>query len=63
MAPNKQTLQTLQKSVENSESTQKQFNPLRPSQFNSMQILLTLSTQNKLFGNENNVNDQTQQFI
>ena len=39
------------------------INPLSPSQFVSIQILLKLSKQNKLFGNENKVNDHTQQFI
>ena len=34
-----------------------------PSQFVSMQIILTLSKQNKLFGNENKAEDHTQQFI
>ena len=38
-------------------------NPFSPSQFISMSILLTLSTQNKLFGNDNKVNNHTQQFI
>ena len=29
----------------------------------SVYVLLTLSTQNKLFGNEHKANDHTQQFI
>ena len=39
------------------------FNPLSLSLLISVQILLTLSTQNMLFGYENTVNDHTQQFI
>ena len=37
--------------------TSKAVIPFSPS------IRLTLSTQNKLFGNESNANDHTQQFI
>ena len=36
---------------------------LSPSQLIIMQTLSTLSTQNKLFGNENKANDHTQQFF
>ena len=36
------------------------LNPVSPSQLISMQILLTIFTHNKLFGNENKVNDHTQ---
>ena len=39
------------------------INPFSPRQLISMKILLTLSTQNVLFSNENKVNDHTQHFI
>ena len=39
------------------------FIPFSPSWFISMQGLPTLSTQNKLFGNENKTNDHTQKTI
>ena len=39
------------------------FNPFSKSKFTSLYILLTLSTQNKLFGNENKANDHTQQLF
>ena len=38
-------------------------NPFSPSQLISVLFLLTLSTQNNLFGNENIVNDHTRQSI
>ena len=41
----------------------KRINPFSPSQFTNMQNLLTLSTQNKLFSNENRANNHAQQLI